>query len=150
MVSYALLQDLSNAYSVLSNDNVSEGDFEHVKHLIVNNFNNDYLRSYVQNQEPNDWRWNNDMLRVQLMEMAREEFMKFLQLPEEQQTSYRDCFTMMRSMECFKVGTWQKAGQIAEEINRVCTLQQDRMSEEFKKKWLKEIQTHCEVFVRNS
>ena len=123
-----------------------------MKHFIVHRMNNEYLRSYVMNKEPDHWRWNSDMLRVQLLEMAREQFEKFLVLSEEQQANYQDCFTMMRSMEVFKFGEWQKAGQIAEEINRVWSLEQrvNTMSEEFKKKWLQEIRILCRSFINST
>ena len=152
MAFYGLLQDLSNTYSVLSNDQVTEEDYEDMKYVIVHTMNNEFLRNYVMNQEPANWRWNNDMLRVQLREMAREQFKKFLALSEEQQASYRDCFTMMRSIEVFKLGQWKKAGQLAEEINHIWSGEQriDSMSEDFKKKWLEEIRTLCLSFINST
>ena len=152
MAFYTLLQELTNIYSALSSESVTENDFEDMKHHIVHTMRNPYLTNYVLNQERDSWRWNNDMLRVQLSEMARDCFEKFLALPNEQMASYRDCFTIMRSMEVFKFGEYGKAADMANEIDRVWSLERriDTMSNEFRDRWLNEIVRLAQSFVYNS
>ena len=152
MAFFGLLQDITNIYSALSRDDVTEDDFEQMKEMIVHQMQNEYLRGYVQNQEPNSWKWNCDMLRVQLIELAREYIVKYINLSPDQQATYPNAFTVMHSIEVLKFGDYQKAGQITSEIMRTWTLEHrvDTMSEEFRKKWLDEIVRICMSFRNNS
>lgn len=151
MAFLGLLQDLTNIEGVLSANDVTEADFEDMKHIILHQMHHEYLRSYIMNQEPADWHWNCDMLRVQIGEIAREQVRKFLGLSDDQKALYPSAFTLMRSIEVFRIGDWEKAGQIASEIMRVWSVEHriDTMSDEFRKKWLNEILRICQLFVNN-